>query len=80
MQRVELQRELGLHLRTTIAEVEDGHRFVDRDFPGHLACERHPFRLARPIVIRIGDLTKPLPPSCGPASGRFTYRTFTCSR
>jgi hypothetical protein len=33
VQRVELQRERGLDLRATAADVEDRHRLIDLDLP-----------------------------------------------
>src|SRR4051812_12019774 len=47
VQRTEVQGEPGFHLRTTIAEIEDRHRFVDRDLPAHLSRRRDALAVSR---------------------------------
>ena len=51
VQGIEVQREAGLDQGAALAEIEDRHRLVDRDFPGHLACEINPLRVARPSFV-----------------------------
>ena len=46
VQRTELQRELRLDLSAPVAQIEDRHRLVDRDFSGHEPGNRNALGIA----------------------------------
>ena len=66
VERAEVKRKLRLDLRATVAQIENRHRFVDGDLPGHLPRRRNALAVTRvghrslmPILALWVDLSDP---------------------